>query len=58
MHQWRSEGQTSVGVGNVTTVNETGTRGGVVADGLSPTSFRKIRSPSWKEEDELDEVRI
>lgn len=53
-----SEGQTSVGVGNVTSVNESGTRGGVVADGLSPTSIRKIRSPSWKEEDALDGVRI
>lgn len=51
-----SVGQTSVGAGNVTAVSAVDThRGGVVADGLSPTSLRKIRSPSWKEEDEEDE---
>ena len=51
-----SEGQTSVGAGNVTSLNETDTRGGVIADGLSPTSLRKIRNPSWKEEED-EEVR-
>ena len=53
-----SVGQTSIGVGNVTSFSEMDTRGGAIADGLSPTSLRKIRSPSWKEEDELDEVRV
>lgn len=52
-----SVGQTSVGAGNVTTLSAVDTRGGVVAEGLSPTSLRKIRSPSWKEEDEDEEVR-
>ena len=51
-----SEGQTSVGAGNVTSLNETDTRGGVIADGLSPAALRKIRNPSWKEEED-DEVR-
>ena len=50
-----SVGQTSVGAGNVTTVSAVDTRGGLIADGLSPTSLRKIRSPSWKEEDDDDE---
>ena len=53
-----SVGQTSVGVGNVTSVSEVDARGGIVADGLSPTSLRKLRTPSWKEEDRDDEVRI
>lgn len=52
-----SVGQTSVGAGNVTAVSAVDTRGGLVADGLSATSLRKIRSPSWKEEDEDEEVR-
>lgn len=52
-----SVGQTSVGAGNVTSLSAVDTRGGVVAEGLSPTSLRKIRSPSWKEEDEDEEVR-
>ena len=51
-----SVGQTSVGSGNVTTVSGVDCRGGVVADGLSPTSLRKLRSPSWKEEDRDDQV--
>ena len=53
-----SEGATSVGAGNVTSFSETDTRGNVIADGLSPTSLRKIRRPSSKEEDVHDEVRI
>ena len=52
-----SVGQTSVGAGNVTSLSAVDTRGGVIAEGLSPTSLRKIRSPSWKEEDEDKEVR-
>ena len=53
-----SVGQTSVGSGNVTTVNGVDCRGGVVADGLSPTSLRKLRSPSWKEENRDDQVSL
>lgn len=53
-----SVGQTSVGAGNVTTVSAVDTRGSLVADRLSPTSLRKIRSPSWKEEIEDEEVRV
>ena len=52
-----SVGQTSVGAGNVTSLSAVDTRGGVVAEGLSPTSLRRTRSPSWKEEDEDEEVR-
>ena len=52
-----SVGQTTVGAGNVTSLSVVDTRGGVVAEGLSPTSLRKIRSPSWKEEEEDEEVR-
>ena len=51
-----SVGQTSVGAGIVTSLSAVDTRGAVVAEGLSPTSLRKI-SPSWKEEDEDEEVR-
>lgn len=32
-------------------------RGGVVVEGLSSIFLRKIRSFSWKEEDEDEEVR-
>lgn len=53
-----SVGQTSIGAGNVTTVSDVETRGSLVADGLSPTSLRKIRSPSWKDEDEDEETKI
>lgn len=53
-----SVGQTSVGAGNVTSVSAGDTRGALMADGLSPTSLRKIRSPSWKEEDVNEEVRF
>lgn len=52
-----SVGQTSVGAGNATSLSAVDTRGGVVAEGLSPTSLRKIRSPSRKQEDEDEEVR-
>ena len=52
-----SMGQTSVGAGNVTSASAVDTRGDLVAEGLSLTSLRKIRSPSWKEEDEDEEVR-
>ena len=51
-----SEGQTSLGAGNATSVGEIGARGCFMADGLPPTSFRKIRSPSWKDEGQSDEV--
>ena len=51
-----SVGQPSIGAGNVTTVSDVETRGSLVADGLPPTSVRKIRSPSWKDEDEDEEV--
>ena len=51
-----SVGQTSAGTGNVTKVSDVDTRGSLVADGLPPTSLRKIRSPSWKQEDEDEEV--
>ena len=51
-----SEGQTSLGAGNATSVGEIGARGCFMAEGLPPTSFRKIRSPSWKDEDQHDEV--
>jgi len=52
-----SMGQTSVGAGNVTSVSAVDTRGALIAEGLSPTSLQKMRSPSWKEEDEDEEVR-
>lgn len=52
-----SEGQTSLGVGNVTLLSESGARGSVMADGLPATSLRKIRSPSWKSEDQHDETK-
>ena len=51
-----SVGQPSIGAGNITTVSDVETRGSLVADGLPPTSVRKIRSPSWKDEDEDEEV--
>ena len=51
-----SLGQTSIGAGNVTTISGVDTRGSAVADGMLPTSLRKIRSPSWRDEGEDEEV--